>query len=108
MSVTNKRLVGPSQLTNAAATVYTAPAATQTTIKHIQVANTTAGAVTFTLSIGADAAATELFSAYSIAANSVLSIFVLFFLAATETLQAKASANASLTLTIDGQELTVP
>jgi len=108
MSLANKRLVGPTQLTNAAATVYTTPAGTQTCVKHLQVCNTTAGSVGFTMSIGADAAGTELFKTYQIAANSTLSLFVLFYLAATETIQAYASANTSLTLTIDGTELSIP
>lgn len=108
MSLANKRLVGPTQLTNAAATVYTTPAGTQTQVKHIQVANTTGVAHNFTLSIGVDAAGTEVFSGYTIAANGVLSLFVSFFLAATEVLQAKADANTCLTLTIDGTELSIP
>jgi len=64
--------------------------------------NTTAGALTFTMSIGADAAGTELFTAFSVAANSVFDHFCYYVLVAAEILQAGASG--VLALTIDGDE----
>lgn len=106
MADTLKRLAGPTQLTNSASTVYTTPALTTAVVRDITVANTTAGAVTFTLSVGADAAGTRLYSAVSIPANSTFQRTGNIVLAAGETLQAYASANSSLTLTINGVEST--
>lgn len=97
-----KRLAGPLSITGAVATRYTVPASTQTIIRHIHVDNTTAGALTFTMSIGADAAGTEIFTAFSVAANSVFDHFCYYVLVAAEILQAGASG--VLALTIDGDE----
>lgn len=99
-----KRLAGPAQVSNAAATKYTVPALTKTIIRHIHVQNPSGAAVTFTMSIGADAAATRIFDAYSIAAGSVLDHFCYYILDAAEILQAFAGTNLILTLTIDGDE----
>lgn len=100
-----KRLAGPAQVSNAAATKYTVPAVTKTIIRHIHIQNPSGSAVTFTLSIGADAAAVRLFDAYSIAANTVLDHFCYYVLEAAEIVQALAGTNNILTLTIDGDEI---
>src|ERR1700675_3252046 len=64
-----KRLVGPVALT--VATIYTVPALTKTIIRQIHLVNGTAGALTVTLSIGADAAGTRILGpAYSIPAQA--------------------------------------
>src|SRR5262245_3992215 len=94
-----KRLAGPAQVSNAAATKYTVPATTKTIVRHVHVSNPTGGAVTFTMSIGADAAATRLFDAYSIAAGSVLDHFCYYVLEAAEIIQALSGTNNVLTLT---------
>lgn len=99
-----KRLAGPAQVSNAAATKYTVPALTKTIVRHVHVQNPSASAVTFTMSIGADAAATRLFDAYSIAAGTVLDHFCYYVLEAAEIIQALAGTNNILTLTIDGDE----
>jgi hypothetical protein len=106
MADTLKRLSGPASLTNSAATVYTVPGATVAVIRDINVANTTGSAATFTLSIGADAAGTRLFSAVSVPANSTLQRTGSVVLAAGETLQAYSGTNAALTLTVSGVEST--
>jgi hypothetical protein len=106
MTTTNKRLAGPAQVSNAAATKYTVPASCVTVLQHIHVQNPSASAVTFTMSIGADAAATRIYDAYSIPAGSVLDVFCKYVLTAAETIQALAGTNNILTLTLDGQELT--
>jgi len=106
MATTLTRLYGPAQLGNSAATVYTVPGATTATIRDICVANTTGGAVTFTLSVGADAAGTRLYSAVSIPANSTFQRTGNIPLAAGEIVQAYASAATWLTLTIGGVEQT--
>jgi hypothetical protein len=106
MARTPKRLYGPTALTAAAATKYTVPALTKTVIRHIHVENTSAGAVTFTMSIGADAAGTRLFDAYSIAAGAVFDWYPYMIMDAAEILQALAS-NTVPVLTIFGDELTL-
>jgi hypothetical protein len=104
MADTLKRIVGPLQLAAAAATLYTVPAATTTTIRGIHVVNTTAGTVTFTMSIGADAAGTRIFNTYSITAGDVYDWSGTLVMAATEILQAYANAATSLTATVSGVE----
>jgi hypothetical protein len=100
------RFSGPAQVSNAAATKYTVPASTISILRNIHISNPSGSAVTFTMSIGADAAGTRVYDAYSIAANSVLDIFVLMTLNATEIIQALAGTNNILTLTLDGEERT--
>lgn len=100
-----KRLAGPAQVSNVAATKYTVPSTTKTVVRHIHVQNPSGSPVTFTASIGADAAATRIFDAYSIAAGTVLDHFCYYVLDAAEIIQALAGTNNILTLTIDGDEI---
>jgi hypothetical protein len=106
MTTTNKRLAGPALLTNTAATKYTTPASCVTIVQHIHVENPTGAAVTFTMSIGTDAAGTRIYDVFSIAAGGVLDTFCKYVLAAGEIIQAFAGTTNVMTLTIDGQELT--
>jgi hypothetical protein len=108
MSYLNVRFSGPALLTNAAATKYTVPASSQATLKHIHVENPTVSAVTFTMSIGADAAGTRIYDVFSISAGGVLDVFCMYVLAAGEIVQAFASTTNVMTLTLDGTLLTVP
>ena len=107
MAKTAKRLAGPAQLSNSAATKYTVPAATKTIVRHIHVQNPSGSAVTFTMSIGTDAAATRIFDAYSIAPGAVLDHFCYYVVDAAEIIQGLAGTNNILTLTIDGEEITL-
>lgn len=113
MARTAKRLHGPAQVSNAAATKYTVPALTKTIVRHIHIQNPSAAAVTFTLSIGTDAAATRLFDAFSIPAavagvtGSVIDWFGYMVIDAAEIVQASAGTNNVLTLTVWGDELTL-
>lgn len=100
-----KRLAGPALVTNVAATKYTVPSTTKTVIRHIHVSNTSAAAVTFTASIGVDAAGTRIFDAVSIAAGTVLDHFCYYVLEAAEVFQALAGTTNILVLTIDGDEI---
>ena len=102
-----KRLYGPAQPGLAAATLYTVPANRKTTIELIHAANTTGTAATLTLSIGADAAATRLLSAYSIAANGIFTLPTELTLVATEIIQGLQGTGSALTVTINGTETTV-
>lgn len=101
-----KRLVGPKQLANSATTEYTAPGGTTTTVRLIHFSNPTVADKTVTVSIGADAAGTRLFDAFTIPANSVFGYPCHFTLAATEILQMSASAATSVVVCIDGVETT--
>ena len=99
-----KRLHGPAQVSNSAATKYTVPSSTKTIVRHIHLQNPSGSAVTFTLSIGTDAAAVRLFDAYSIGAGQVLDHFCYYVVDAAEVIQAFAGTNNILVLTIDGDE----
>jgi hypothetical protein len=88
-------------------TKYTVPALTKTVIRHIHVSNPSGSAVTFTLSVGTDAAAVRLFDVYSIAAGSVLDHFCYYVVDAAEIVQAFAGTTLVLVLTIDGDEITL-
>lgn len=96
------RLAGPAQVSNAAATKFTVAANEKNIVRHIHIQNPSGAAVTFTASIGADAAGVRIFDAYSIAANSVLDHFCYYVLEETEVFQAFAGTNNILVLTIDG------
>lgn len=96
-----KRVFGPAQITNAAGTKYTVPANVRAKTKHIHVSNTSAGPVDFTMSIGADAAGTRIFAAYTIGAGETLDYFGQHTLEAAEIIQAYGSVTNQLVLTID-------
>lgn len=99
------RLAGPALVSNAAATKYTVPAVTKTIVRHIHVQNPSGSAVTFTLSIGADAAGTRIYDAFSIQPGAELDRFCYYVLEAAEIIQAFAGTNNILTLTIDGDTI---
>lgn len=106
-----KRLYGPAQVATGPATVYTVPALTKTIIRHLRISNPSASPVTLTLSVGADAAGTRLYSAYSIPAaaagvtNSVQDIFLYLIMDAAEILTLSAGTNNILVIVIDGDEI---
>jgi hypothetical protein len=110
MSNIRKRLYGPAQIATGPATVYTVPALTKTTVRWIHLSNPSGAPVTFTLSIGADAAATRLWGAYSIPAaaagvtDSVRDIPIFMVLDAAEIIQLAAGTNNILVITIFGEE----
>lgn len=109
MARTPKRLVGPVALT--IATLYAVPAVTKTIIRHIHLQNPSGGALTVTLSIGADAAGTRLLAAYSIPAaaagvtGNVIDYFCYYVMEAAEILV--SSVASAIVATIDGDELTL-
>lgn len=112
MSGTIKRLAGPAYLAAAAADVITTPASTMyDVVRHIHIANKTAGAITFTLYVGTtggSAAGTELFGAKSVAANDVYDYYcTLRLLGGTDYLTGLASAATSLVITIEGERFVV-
>lgn len=101
-----KRLYGPAQPTTIAATLYTVPTGKKTTLELIHVANTTGTAATLTLSIGADAAATRLLSAFSIPANGILTLPGAWSLIAAEIIQGLQGTSGALTVVLNGTETT--
>lgn len=113
MARTAKRLYGPALVATGPTTVYTVPAATKTVIRHIHVNNPSASPVTLTLSIGADAAGTRLFDAYSIPAkaagvvDSVREIFWYQIMDAAEILTLSAGTTNILVIVINGDEITL-
>lgn len=113
MAKTATRLVGPAVIATGPTTVYTVAALTKTIIRHIHISNPSGSPVTFTLSIGADAAATRLWETYSIPAaaagvvDSVREIYTYLIMDAAEILTLSAGTNNILNITINGDELTL-
>jgi hypothetical protein len=108
---TLKLIASPAYLSNSAANIYTPAASTiYTVIRHIHIANVTAGAVTFSLYVGATGGSTggtELFKGHSVAANSEFDYYCVMKLLSTEFLTGLASAATSLTITIEGELVVV-
>jgi len=104
MAKINKRAHGPAQVSNAAATKYTVAANRRGVVRHLHVQNPSGGAVTFTWSIGADAAGTRILDAKSLPANTEIDDFGPYTLEAAEILQALSGTNNVLVLTIDVEE----
>lgn len=111
MAGTLKRIAGPAYLAASATDIYAPPASTiYTVIRHLHVANVTAGAVTFTLYVGAtggSAGGTELFKAYSVAANSSFDYYCVLKMISTDFLSGLASAGSSLTIVVEGEQVVV-
>lgn len=80
------------------------------TIRHIHVANKTAGTVTFRLYLGAtgaNAAGTELFFDYPVAANSTYDWYGALKITSTDFIVGGANASTSLTILIEGDSTVV-
>lgn len=112
MAGTIKRTFGPLALTATLTTnVYNNTSALiYDVIKHLHIANKTAGAVTFTLYLGAtgaNTAGTELFVAHSIAANSEFDWYGNMKMTSTDFLVGGASALTSLVITGYGEQFVV-
>ena len=104
MSRINKRAHGPAQVSNVAATKYTVGTGRRAVVRHLHVQNPSASPLTFTWSIGADAAATRILDAKTIAANSELDDYGPYTLEAAEIIQALSGTNNVAVLTIDVEE----
>ena len=99
------RFHGPAQVSNVAATKYTVLTSEKIIVRHVHIQNPSASAVTFTLSLGTDAAAVRVFDAHSIPAGSIFDHFCYYILDAAEIIQALAGTNNILTLTINGDRI---
>jgi len=109
MAGTLKRLAGPLALTTTlTSNIFNqASALIVSEINHIHVVNKTGAAATFSLwlgATGANAAGTEVWSAQSVGANAVYDWYGRLFMASTDFLVGGASANTTLTITIEGQQ----
>ena len=108
MTVNVTQLVPATQLTNAAAVYYTTPANTIARIDRAIFSNTTSGAVTITVNLvasgGSVSAANQVITTLSIAANTTYVSPELAgqVLPAGATLQALASANTSIVISVSG------
>ena len=99
------RFFGPLLVSNSPTTRYTVAAAEKIVIRHVHISNPSASAVTFTLSIGSDAAATRLYDAFSMPANSVLDAFWYETVDAAEIIQTNAGTNNILNITVNGDRI---
>lgn len=105
MADTATRLYGPTQLSNAAATIYTTPASTTTIVRYMTACNTGLVSVSFTFSLGADAAGTRIWQALSIGPGQTWEWKGFMVLTATQTIQAFCSTATVLTLTVHGIQI---
>lgn len=102
-----KRLYGPAQLPGTTGTRYTVPASTRAVIRKIWIHNPEGGSSrTYTFGIGADAAATRLRDAKTIAVGETHEIYGPFTMEAAEIFVAHASAATALVMVVDGEEHT--
>jgi hypothetical protein len=110
MSRNAKRFYGPAQIASGPTTVATVPALLRWILRWIHVSNPSGAPVTFTLSIGADSAATRLWQTYSIPAaaagvtDSVRDIPIYEPMTAGEIITLSAGTNNILVITISGDE----
>lgn len=107
MAKTSSRIYGPAQVATGPTTIYTVPAVTKADLRYLHVSNPSGSPVTLTLSIGADAAATRIYGAYSVAANAVLQIPLYLTMAAAEILTASAGTNNILVLSVNADLTTL-
>lgn len=106
MADTAKRLAGPTLLTASEATLYTVPASTTAIVRHIRLANNSTDPVTATVSIGADAAGTRLYSGFEVPAKGIHDWSGFLVLTAAETLRGYAGTASQLAVTVSGVEVT--
>jgi hypothetical protein len=111
MAISNKPLVEGEQLGASVAVLYTVPASTTSIVKKLTVTNTSASAVTVTIYLvpkgGTPSAANCVTSGQAIAPGAVYEAFEAEnqALATGDTLQAFASAAASVSLRASGMEI---
>lgn len=94
-------------VTASTVTVYTVPTLTRTMVKDIDICNTTAGGLTFTLYLvpsgGSPSASNALFSSLAVAANTTIQWTGVQVLNAGDTIRVLGSA-LGLTVNISGAE----
>lgn len=112
MTVTEKRLVGPTQLgvTGTAESSLCSPASgSAVKLTYIKATNNDAAATHYLcVSIGADAAATRIVDQYAIPANDEYERWIAWVLSSSDILCASADTASKITLTLNGKLTTVP
>lgn len=115
MASTLKTLAGPAYIANSATNVFTPAASTIiSVINQIRVSNKTAGAITYTLYVGAtggSAGGTEITGlSESVAGNSHVDQYFSpgLIMKSTDFLTGVASAASSLTIVVMGQQFVTP
>jgi hypothetical protein len=102
-----ERFVGPTRLTNSAATVYTVPGLSSALVRHIHFMNPSASAVSVTVSIGADGATTRVLETIAVPAAGTYDWYPYMVLYNSEIVQAYASTTATVNMTMFGDLLSV-
>lgn len=101
------KTTGPTQLTAAAATLFTCAAGTLALIREIIVANADGSNHTYTLSVGADAVGTRFQAATPITANQSEYLYPGITLTAGQVLQGFADAPSVVNVVINYDEFTL-
>lgn len=106
MPNTATRIYGPAQLSNSAATLYTVPSLTLAKVRWIHVSNPGA-ATAFTLSIGADSAATRLYDAYPLPGGAAFDFYPYAPVSAAEVIQGFAAVGSQVVIVIEADLCTL-
>jgi hypothetical protein len=108
MSIVQKRLAGPTELTTDSSNVYTTPSSTVAIVKQVLFCNKTSFARTITFRLvpfGQNSSNVyDIFSSLSIDPNETVSFACSLVLNDGDTLDSFCSANTSVNLTITGYE----
>lgn len=112
MTLTQKRLSGPSQLTTVSSNAYTVSSGVTTVVKQIILTNTTASAKTATVRLvnsgGTDDSTKDILSNTTIAANETIvfncSMVMTYSAGAGDRITALVSANSAINMAIFGIE----
>lgn len=99
------KILAQALVPNLATVVYTVPADTQTIIKHIVVANPSAGAVDFSMFMNGSAAINTIYPPFSIAAGGFDENDSVYTMEDGDTLLVLGSTNNDLVITIFGVEI---
>ena len=106
---TTKELVPATALTTSAASLYSAPSSTTTTIKTIVLANVTAADVTVTVHLvasgGSVGTSNKILGAVTISANTTEFIDTAVVIPTGASIQALCSSNAAVNIHISGIEI---
>jgi hypothetical protein len=110
MAMIPKQLKAATPLTTSYVTMYTVPASTTTIIKEILLANTTAGAVTASVSVvpsaGTASTSNNILGGVNIDPNSTIVVELHTLLITGDFISAKASAGSAVNIMISGVETT--
>ncbi len=106
MATTTPKALYHGQPTSSATTLYTVPGSTVTVVRHIRCVNPDSSSRTLDLYRNGSADANRITETITIPAGGSWEDDVYLPLAATDTIQGKASASSKITLFIGGAEIT--